>query len=102
MGLTEKQIQKRWDANVKAVQDAKTAAETAREVWGEACEAVTAVSRSPGFRRRYYTDTLMPTEADALVDAQRRADAAYEAVQAADEAVAEAKATFKAGVPEED
>ncbi len=102
MGLTDKQIQKRWDANFQAVQDAKQAVADARAVWHEGCEKVGAIYRDRGFRRRYLLNDLTPEDVDRLLDAEDARDQAYDEVRAADALVAEAEARFKAGVPVED
>jgi hypothetical protein len=102
MGLTDKQIQKRWDANVKAVQDAKARCAAAREDYTGACKAVTAVVHRPGFRRRQLLNELTPEDVDALIEVEDFRDSAAQAVRLADEALRAAQATFKAGVVEEE
>lgn len=91
-----------WDANFDAVQAAKAAAVAARAAYGAACQEITALSRTPGFRRRQIFGELTRDELGALADLDDARVAAYDAVQAADEAVKEAQRVFKAGVPEED
>lgn len=102
MGLTENQIQERWDANFWAVQDAMRAVEEAREGWAAACAAVTAYYQRPGFRRKQLLGHLTPDEADVLIAVEDARGAAYEAVVAAKAELEEAQRVFKAGVPEED
>jgi hypothetical protein len=98
MGLTARQIQNRWDKNVKAVQDAKQAAADARQVYADACDAAAAVYQRSGFKRRQILGHLTSDETNDLILVEEARIEAQVAIKEADEAVKEAQTTFKAGV----
>jgi hypothetical protein len=96
MGLTEKQIQRRWDANVEAVQAAKRRLAEAVQAVAEA-ELAHARYFAP-LRRRAFMGQLTEAEVDGLDAAEAEIRSARDAKAVAIEEHEAAKVLFKAGV----
>lgn len=97
MGLTDDElVQRLWDDNVRAVQDAKAAITDAQRAYTAACTRHAEVVGP--LRRRAMTGRLTDQEADMIEAADATVAAAHEAKTAATAGLEGARARFKAGV----
>lgn len=96
MGLTDKQVQKRWDANVAAIQQAQADLVAAMMEHGRVGEEAGKVIAP--LRRKAWMGQLSAAEADVIEEQEARVHAARDVVDAAREAYEQAQIAFKAGV----